>query len=253
VLVIAGNDPSGGAGLAADIQTLARLGCHPAPVVTALVVEDSVNAYDVQFVEPRLVREQAHVVLDDLSVDIVKLGLLGRAEIGTVVAELLTAYPHIPVVLDPVLAAAGGAPFAENALLDIYHHELLPLTTVATPNAQEIRQLAPAAKDSDARAAALTTRGARFVLAKGGDEKTADVENALYDKDGLVERWTWPRLAGSYHGSGCTLASAIAAGLSHDKNVQEAVAAAQNYTWQALEAGWQPGRGQYFPNRQATS
>ncbi|MGH8281495.1 MAG: bifunctional hydroxymethylpyrimidine kinase/phosphomethylpyrimidine kinase, partial [Gammaproteobacteria bacterium] len=170
VLVIAGNDPSGGAGLTADTQAVTALGAHPAPVVSSLTVQDTVNAYHVEAVATQLVVAQAETVLQDMPVAAIKLGLLGTAATGKAVAQLLRAHPGILVVLDPVLVAAGGAALAEDALVTVYLEELLRLATVATPNAAESRRLAPQAVDAAARAAELRARGVPHVLVNGADE-----------------------------------------------------------------------------------
>jgi hydroxymethylpyrimidine/phosphomethylpyrimidine kinase len=173
VLVVAGNDPSGGAGIAADLQAITAAGAHPAPVITALTVQDTVNATAVEPATPALVAAQMQAVLDDIPVAAVKIGLLATAAIATAVAEVLARYPGLPVVLDPVLVAAGGAQLAEEALLGVVLERLCPLTTLLTPNALEIRRLAPGMADTAARAAALRRAGCRYVLAKGGDEADA--------------------------------------------------------------------------------
>lgn len=249
VLIIAGNDPSGGAGLAADMQAVTALGAHPAPVVTALTVQDSVNAYQVEAVAAELVRAQAETVLQDMPVAAIKLGLLANAAIGQSVATLLRKHRHIPVVLDPVLVAAGGAPLAEQALVAAYLENLLPLATVVTPNAVESRRLAPQATDAAGRAAELLARGAQHVLVKGADENTPDVSNTLFSHGSNHREFIWPRLPGNYHGSGCTLASAIAALIARGHAVPEAVEQAQAYTWKTLQQGWRLGKGQTIPNR----
>jgi hydroxymethylpyrimidine/phosphomethylpyrimidine kinase len=249
VLVIAGNDPSGGAGLAADIQAVTALAAHPAPVVTSVTVQDTRNVHHVQPVTAELVTEQARVVLADLPVRAIKIGLLATAEIGAAVAELLAEHPGVPVVLDPVLVASGGGRLAEAALTEVLLTRLVPLTTVLTPNASELRTLTPQAETNAARAAALTAAGAAYVLAKGADELTDEVHNVLYDREGEVEHFTWSRLPNVYHGSGCTLASAIAALLAHGKTPRAAVEAAQRYTFEALRRGFRPGNGQHIPHR----
>jgi len=249
VLIIAGNDPSGGAGIAADTQAVTRLSCHPAPVLAALTVQDTINAYAVAPVAADFVREQAEKVLNDLPVRAIKLGLLGTADIGNVVAQLLSRFPDIPVVTDPVLVAAGGARLAEDQLVEVYRERILPRTTVLTPNALELRRLAPNLADTGERAAELLDRGTTWVLAKGGDEETPAVENFLFNRDGERHNWVWERLEGQHHGSGCTLASAIAAYLARGELVPQAVELAQHFTFAALANGWQLGHGQRIPNR----
>jgi hydroxymethylpyrimidine/phosphomethylpyrimidine kinase len=249
VLLISGNDPSGGAGLAADIQAVTAAGAHPAPVVTALTVQDSRDVSRVESVAPELVVAQARAVLADMQVAAIKLGLLAGASTGHAIATLLKEHSAIPVVVDPVLAASGGAALAQEALLDVYMKQIFPLATLITPNAAESRRFAPGAADPAARAAALLKTGTRHVLIKGGDEDGAEVHNHLFSSDGLHEEFRWPRLPGSFHGSGCTLASAIAARLALGQSVPDAVKAAQRYTWTALERAWSLGRGARIPDR----
>jgi hydroxymethylpyrimidine/phosphomethylpyrimidine kinase len=251
VLIVAGNDPSGGAGVAADIQSITAAGAHPAPVITALTVQDTVNASRVEAVAGELVAAQMEAVLHDIPVAAVKLGLLATAEIATAVAEVLARHPGLPVVLDPVLVAAGGARLAEEELVDVVLGRLCPLTTLLTPNALEIRRLAPEGRDTAGRAAALLAAGCDYVLAKGGDEAdpgTGEVCNTLYGPHGLRE-FRWPRLEGSFHGSGCTLASACAARLACGDPVEAAVARAQSLVHDWLERAFQPGKGQRVPLR----
>ncbi len=257
VMIIAGNDPSGGAGITADIQAVSALGGHPAPVVTALTVQDTRNAYRVEPAAAELVAEQARVVFADLPVRAIKIGLLATAEIAGAVADLLQQHPHVPLILDPVLVAAGGATLAEDALTAVLLDRLLSATTILTPNALEIRRLAGAARrdlgsgDRDDLAKALLDYGCRYVLAKGADEDTPGVENVLYGNDGLTEVFRWRRLPGQYHGSGCTLAAAIAALVARGRPVPAAVAEAQRYTWHALQRAYKPGTGQNVPRRVA--
>jgi hydroxymethylpyrimidine/phosphomethylpyrimidine kinase len=249
VLVIAGNDPSGGAGLVADIQAITAAGAHPAPVVAALTVQDSRDVQSVQAVEPGYVAAQARAVLEDMPVAAIKLGLLASAAVGEAVAGLLKQYPAIPLVIDPVLAASGGGQLAEDALLKVYLERLFPLATLVTPNALESRRFAPQAHDAAGRAAVLLATGARHVLIKGADEDAAEVHNHLFGPGGRHQELTWPRLPGSYHGSGCTLASAIAARLGLGQKLPDAVRDAQRYTFETLQRGWQPGKGQHIPRR----
>ncbi len=261
VLVIAGNDPSGGAGIAADIQAISALGAHPAPVVTCLTVQDTCNAYEVECCDAAFVYRQASRILEDLPVAAVKIGLLGNAEIANTVAQLLKASDTVPIVLDPVLVAAGGARLATLDLKHAIINMFCPLATVITPNASEIRELAgPVDGDGDlqqARAKKLFDFGCEYVLAKGADEPDPDpgqqsldkVTNTLYRRDGSVHVNTWPRLPHSYHGSGCTLASALAALLAQGVDMVEADSQAQDYTYAALSRGFKPGAGQHIPLR----
>lgn len=249
VLILAGNDPSGGAGICADTQAITALGAHPAPVITALTVQDTRDAYRVEPVEPALVIAQAETVLADLPVAAIKLGLLGNAAICAAVADLLDRHRQLPVVIDPVLLAAGGATLAEAEVVDLYLKRLIPRATLVTPNAHESRRLAPASADPETRAATLLELGARWVLIKGGDEATPSVDDLLLGRDGTRVFARWPRLAGNFHGSGCTLAAAIAARLAHGDAVPAAVSTAQRHVQRWLVGSWQLGRGQRIPAR----
>ncbi|MFO1423886.1 MAG: hydroxymethylpyrimidine/phosphomethylpyrimidine kinase [Candidatus Competibacteraceae bacterium] len=257
VVVLAGNDPSGGAGIAADIETLVSLGCHPAPVITALTVQDTHNVQALLPVDPDQVLAQARAVLKDMPVAAFKIGVIGGVDNAVALRALLTAHPDIPVVLDPVLAAGGGAELASTMLIEAIQTLLLPLTTVLTPNSVEARRLAPEADTLEACAMALLARDCRYVLITGGHESEppAEVVNTLYGNNRLLETWRWPRLPESYHGSGCTLASAIAALLAQihgphsEESVLSALYRAQHYTWRSLQAAYRAGGGQPLPNR----
>ena len=251
VVIIAGNDPSGGAGLAADIQTVSALGCHPAPVVTSLTVQDTRNAYRVEITDAGLVSEQARAVFADMPARAVKIGLLPDAAPARAVADVLADHRHLPIVLDPVLVASGGAALAEADLVEVLLERLVPLATIVTPNALEIRRLGGEADGREARARSLLARGCRWVLVKGADEDTPGVENALYG-EGFSTSYRWGRLPEVYHGSGCTLASAIAAQLAAHRPVPAAVQDAQRYTYEALQKGYRPGQGQFVPRRMHT-
>lgn len=249
MLVMSGNDPSGGAGIQADIQAITALGVHPAPVITTLTVQDTCNASEVAAVDADLVVKQAEAVLYDLDIRAIKIGLLGTAETARAVAQLLGRYSAIPVILDPVLVAAGGARLAETALISVLLERLLPLTTLLTPNQPELHSLVPGDDIDDNKAKVLLEAGADWVLVKGADADTTDVVNVLHSQTTEPERFTWPRFEGQYHGSGCTLAAAAAAVVASGGTVEEAVAGAQEFTWQAIRDGFRPGRGQPVPNR----
>lgn len=249
VMAFAGNDPTGGAGLQADIETVASMGCQAAPVVTALTVQDTRNVIHFEAVASPLVIEQARAVLEDMPVAAIKIGMLGSVANVEAVHTILTDYPAIPVVLDPILAAGGGAELADSGLREAIIHLLLPLTTVLTPNSVEARRLAPEADTLDACAQALLSEGCEFVLITGTHENSPSVHNTLYGNMRRLETFTWRRLPHSYHGSGCTLASAVAGLLAQGLEPITAIHEAQEYTWQALKAGYRVGMGQFHPNR----
>jgi hydroxymethylpyrimidine/phosphomethylpyrimidine kinase len=249
VLCLSGHDPSGGAGIQADIESLHAIGCHPCTVITALTVQDTRDVRRVLPQQAACLLEQAAAVVEDLPVAAVKIGLLGSAELASAVARLLASLAPVPVVLDPVLAAGGGGELASAELLERLRCELLPLATVLTPNAPEARRLAGLDGPLDRCAEVLLAAGCGHVLITGTHEaEGAEVVNRLYHRNGS-RRWTWPRLPHSYHGSGCTLAAALAGFLALGHGVEAAAIEAQAYTWQALAAGRRLGRGQHLPAR----
>jgi hydroxymethylpyrimidine/phosphomethylpyrimidine kinase len=249
VLAIGGHDPGGGAGIQADIESITANGCHATTVVTCLTVQDSCNLVALQPVSPASVQAQVQAVMNDCPVKVIKIGLIGEPKIAAALAAILPAYPQIPVILDPVLAAGGGKDLATRTLMQIIVERLLPRCSLITPNSPEARRLCGAGLPLELAARELLTRGAKAVLITGTHEQSRQVSNRLYDATGLLDASEWERLPGEYHGSGCTLSSAIAAGLARGLPLLEAVRQGQTYTWQSLRLGFRSGRCQAIPNR----
>ena len=249
VLCFSGLDPTGGAGLQADIEAIVSMGGHPLPIATALTAQDTHDVRAVMPVEPRHVVAQACAVLADVPIGAVKIGLLGSVEVVEALHGILAECGGIPVVLDPIGRAGGGAALASDGLMNAIVSRLVPLTTVLTPNTREARRLAPDAGTLAAAAGQLLSRGCRYVLATGADEATPRVVNRLYGAGGLVESFEWPRVEGVFHGSGCTLAAAVAAGLARGAVPRAAVVEAQQFTHDAISNGYRIGAGQRVPDR----
>lgn len=255
VLTFAASDPSAGAGMQADILTIASMGCHPLTVVTAITVQDTSGVDDVQPVDAELVMNQARTVLEDMPVAAFKIGLLGSVENIAVIAEIISDYSDIPLVLDPVLSSGRGDELANEDMLDAMRELLLPQTTILTPNSLEARRLIQDEDNDEDNpdlaecARRIIQLGCEYVLITGTHENTPRVINSLYGEHGLIRSDSWPRLPGIYHGSGCTLASAIAALLANGLPMEEAVREAQEYTWETLKYGFRPGMGQHIPDR----
>ncbi|MBU2853557.1 hydroxymethylpyrimidine/phosphomethylpyrimidine kinase [Acidithiobacillus ferriphilus] len=248
VLSIAGSDPSAGAGAQADLLTLASLGVHGCTAVTALTVQDSVDVRAYTPVSPENTVAQARAVLDDMSVRVIKIGMLGSASMVAAVSALLADYPRIPVVLDPVLAAGGGAALAGAGLREALVAQLLPQVTVMTPNGPEALALS-GASDLPTAGAWLNRQGAEWVLISGGHGEGPELENMLFRGEVLRRTFRQPRLPHHYHGSGCTLAAALAAGLARGLAMEEAVSRALDFTHACLLHAHPLGKGQYFPDR----
>ena len=254
VLAFAASDPTGGAGLQADVLTLAARGCHPLSVVTAITVQDTSGVERLQAVDCGLVEQQARRLLAEMPVAAFKLGVLGSLQNIETIARVVSDYPAVPLILDPVLASGRGDPLSTREMIAALRELVVPLTTVLTPNSLEARQLAGRTHDAgtlplDECARRLLSLGCDYVLVTGTHEADAEVVNTLYGTAGVVRADRWHRLPGSYHGSGCTLASALAAAIAVGFAVPEAARDAQEFTWQTLSNGFQPGRGQFLPDR----
>lgn len=249
VLCFSGHDPSGGAGLQADIETLTSHHCHCVSVITALTEQDSRNVKKILPQTPENIITQANTLFDDMPIAAIKIGLVGHYETAQAISSILQQHPELPVVFDPVLAAGGGTSLANAQLIAAMNEFLLPYTTVLTPNSIEARQLV-GQEDIDVCGLALMEKGCEYVLITGSHESTPKaVENKLYHQQQMIEAFSWDRLPYSYHGSGCTLASSIAGLLAQGLDGFSAIAEAQDYTWNALDNAYKIGKGQHNPNR----
>lgn len=238
VLVFAGLDPGAGAGLAADILAIAAHGVHPLPVATALTSQDNNRVYGAQPVAASLVERQAAPLLDAFEIAAVKLGIPGNAAnaaaIAAIVGTLRARRPALPVVLDPVLASGHGDALGQGDAAEALR-ALLPLATIVLPNLPEREALGP-----DSCAQMLVTGGHA-----GGDL----VVNRWLRGNAELRSWHWPRLPHGYHGSGCTLAAALAARLALGDDMEAALDAAQTYTHHTLAQSYALAPGQRIPRR----
>ncbi len=248
VLSFSGHDPSGGAGVQADIETLISHQCHSCSVITALTEQDSHNVKKLIPQKAQDIKDQANRILADFPVKAIKIGLLGHHEIAIAIESILLENPHIPVILDPVLTAGGGTSLANEQLISSIIEKLLPLTTILTPNSEEARQLAQH-NDLTECGKILLNKGCNFVLITGAHEQSTTVNNQLFQENGKTETFRWDRLKGSYHGSGCTLASSISGLIAQGLDPFTAISEAQDYTWNSLQAAYQAGQGQFNPDR----
>lgn len=247
VLVLGGHDPTGGAGVHADSEAIAAHGAHGVTLVTALTAQDTHGVEHWWATDPGALRAQARRLLADVAVRACKVGLVPTPEVAAVVREILAGMPRVPLVLDPVLASGRGDPLGrgdEAANLG----GLLPRVDVLTPNSGEARRLG-GSDDLDAACARLSTAGPEWVLVTGGHETGAEVENRVWRHGRLIDVRSWPRLPHGYHGSGCTLAAAIAALLARGLPPLEAMGQAQAYTWETLRRARVIGGGQRLPHR----
>ena len=247
LLCISGHDPSGGAGIQADIEACGAMGAHPLSVLSSLTVQDSAEVYAVQAVSLDWLAQQIERVCADCPPQAIKVGLLGSPEQTVLIARLIRGR-GVPAVVDPVLRAGGGGVLAQDETAQALRRELLPAATLITPNASEARALTGLA-DADAAGAALVAEGCANVLVTGGDEAGETVINTWHRRDGTPQRFEWPREPVGFHGAGCTLASAIAARLAQGDALEQALVRAQRFVQGALAARLVIGSGRAIPNR----
>ncbi len=245
VLIVAGSDSGGGAGIQADIKTVAALGGFAMTAITALTAQNTLGVHGVMPVPADFVRLQIDCVLDDLGADAFKIGMLGDAALIEAVAERLGRRPGVPLVLDPVMVAKGGQRLLAEAAIAALKRSLLPLATVLTPNLPEAEALCGMriGTEADMRHAAdmLLTLGVPAVLLKGGHLPGGTVTDLLATESGC-EAFSAPRIETRHtHGTGCTLASAIATGLAQSLGLRDAVLRARAYVRRAIETA--PGYG----------
>ena len=248
VLIVAGSDSGGGAGIQADIKTVTMLGAFAMTAITALTAQNTEGVHGVLPVDPAFIRQQMEVVLDDIGADAIKTGMLhDAAVIETVATVLEERAPNLPLVLDPVMVAKGGAPLIQTDAIETLKHRLAPRAAVLTPNLPEAEILSGRAIGDLAamREAAreLLGLGCRAVLLKGGHLPGDVVHDLLATASGIRE-WQSRRIDSRHtHGTGCTLASAIAAGLAQGMAVEAAVERAREYVQRAIAAAPGFGRG----------
>lgn len=249
VLTIAGSDSSGGAGIQADLKTISACGCYGMSAITAVTVQDTQGVRDIHPVPAEIVAGQIRAVLDDSGVDGIKIGMLYSPEVIERVAKVLSAYPGIPIVLDPVTVATSGDPLHRGDMMQAMTKRLFPLIRLLTPNIPETECLLGEAVGADPAAAAerLAKRIGCSVLIKGGHRQTDELVDVLYDvQTARVSSFAHPRIdTPNTHGTGCTLASAITSFLAKGHALEEAVDRAQEYLQKAIISGsaYRIGRG----------
>lgn len=248
VLCISGHDPTGGAGIHADIEACAAQQVHALTVIAANTVQDTANVSRVLPVAPMLLAQQLEALRGDCRIDAVKIGLLGDAQQIPYLVEFLRTLA-VPVVMDPILRAGGGSNLVTQSLQLAMLEQLLPLVTVLTPNAAEARRLAPDCRHLDEAAAVLLNRGCQNIFITGGDEPGPVVHNHWHRRGHAPRPWHWPRLPGGFHGAGCTLAASLAARLAQGDALEPALDSAQTYTHQSLSRALRVGQGRRIPGR----
>jgi len=247
VLIIAGSDSGGGAGIQGDIKTVTCLGGYAATTITALTAQNTTGVYGIHDVPNDFIKQQIELVLDDISADAIKTGMLHKASVIETIADTLTPYSYIPLVLDPVMFAKGGAALLEPSAIESLKTRLIPMAAIITPNIPEAEHLSGMsianAADMQKAAKKILEMGCNAVLIKGGHLDSDTVTDILFTHD-LSETFISPRINTTHtHGTGCALASAIATGLAQEMPLADAVKRARNYVRKAIECAPGIGKG----------
>lgn len=249
VLCFSGADPTGGAGIQADIEAIASNGAHCAPVVTCVTVQDTHTVTDFVPMPPELVIAQARAILEDMPVRAIKIGMIGTAENAEAIHSILHDYPKLPVIYDPVFSSENNGQLSQPDLIPTVLALILPLTRVLTPNIFEVHRLSPGADTPAAAALGLLESDCDYILLTGTHGKTEKVVHALYADHRELKTYSYERLPGKFHGCGCTLAASLAALVAQDMPMINAVHQALDYTYKTLQHARQLGMGQQHPNR----
>lgn len=248
ILIIGGHDPCGGAGIQADIETVAALGAHACSLITCHTVQNTQSMRAQYLADAIIFREQAHTLVNDINFSAIKVGAVSSVAVLNEIIFLVKQLPNIPVVLDPVIAASHGIEFNDQTLLKIMFDELLPLTTVITPNQKELKKFAELSQTDNAILGILNT-GCDAILQTNTDSNSNKIiEHFLY-RQSKQTTFQCKRMDGHFHGSGCTLSSAIATYLSIDSDLPNAISNAIDYTVQSIQEAKHPGQGQAIPKR----
>jgi hydroxymethylpyrimidine/phosphomethylpyrimidine kinase len=255
ILTFGAADPIGAIGIQADLASFSAMGCHGLSVITSILISDTTRIEDIQVIDADWVADQARVVLEDMPVTAFKVGAVGSIENVSVIAEIVSDYPDIPLILDPFISSMPDqGPDSEDILIAI-RELLVPQTTLFVTSAVELSRLAetwrePSTDDTTAvDAMRIIDMGCEYLFVTGTPGDLHEVSNTLFDESGIVRNDSWQRLAGSFSGAGSTLSATIAAMLANGLEVPEAVLEAQEFTHAALANGQRLGMGKLTPDR----
>jgi hydroxymethylpyrimidine/phosphomethylpyrimidine kinase len=246
VLVLSGLDPCGGAGIAADIETINQFGVTPLPIITTLTVQNTESVKSTQEVDSKLIAEQFNHLKTDVTFSVAKIGLLSSKKQIEVLTNLLSECDDVTIVLDPIVKSTAKDKLLDSQTLEVLKTKLLPLVDVITPNVDELQALSPNKNEQQA----VESLPCEWVLLTTTDSSNDEIEHRLYHHAELLERYTYTKLPGDYHGSGCTLASSIAGLLALGVETRIACKRALDYTYQTLLNAKSIGKMQHHPNRQ---
>ena len=245
ILVISGLDPSGGAGISADIETIHSLNFRALPIITTLTSQNTQTVTLSSPVDVKIIDSQLKSLMDDINFDVIKLGLLADKTIMEYLSDFLDQHKNIPIVVDPILKSSSGNVFINENFSCTYLDELIPKATIATPNREEFLKLTRSDKISDG----LKNFRSRYTLITSSVETEDKLTHQLFNGERLLEEFHFEKLPNIYHGSGCTHASALTCFLLLDKDVPKATMKALDYTYKTLLNAEKVGKIQHHPTR----
>ena len=245
VLVFSGLDPSGAAGIAADIETINQFGLTPLPIITTLTAQNTQRVDSLEVTKDSLLERQFNLINEDISFNTVKIGLLGSSSQIIAISKLLKDRKRLNIVLDPILISGTDENLSSIEMIEAMKSELLPLCLLLTPNLAELNVLAPGLSEQ----AAVASLNCPWILVTTSDSSEVEIEHRLYHESKLVKKFTYDKLPNKFHGSGCTLSSAISALIASGEDVDVACKKALQYTYQCLLSAKKIGKMQYHPNR----
>lgn len=255
ILTFGAADPVGATGIQADLATFAAMGCHGLSIITAILVGDTARIEDIQVVDVDWMADQARVILEDMPVSAFKVGAVGSIENISAIAEIVSDYPDIPLILDPFISAMPSQEGDDDDNLIAIRELLIPQTTLMLASAVELNRLAETWREpvpGDALqldAMRIIEMGCEHLFVTGLPGETHEIVNVLFDESGIIRRDSWQRLPGSFSGAGSTLSAAICAMLANGLEVPEAVSEAQEFTLAALAHAQRLGMGKLIPDR----
>lgn len=242
VLTIAGSDSGGGAGIQADLKTFSALGCFGASAITAITVQNTLGVTDIHSIPAAIAAGQIRAVMDDIKPSAIKIGMVHSAELAVTIAGVLRDYPHVPVILDPVMVATSGDRLIQNETIEVLKKELFPLATIVTPNLDEAEILSSmkvrSVDEMKLAGAKILDTGCHAVLIKGGHLQGETLFDVYLENNGFEQIIRSELIVtGNTHGTGCTLSSAIASFIARGYDLSEAVQKASQYIHKAIAAG----------------
>jgi len=245
VLLFSGLDPSGAAGVSADIETINQFGITPLPIITTLTVQNTQNVTFLEATNNSLIQAQFKSIKEDIDFKVVKIGLLGSSSQIKAISKLLINRTDLSIVLDPIIVSSSDNELSTDSMIEAMKNDLIPLCSLLTPNLSELSSLAPGLNEQSA----VASLKCPWVLVTTSDSSEVEIEHRLYHHSNLVSKFTYKKLPGNYHGSGCTLSSAISALIATDVSVEDSCRRALDYTYQTLLNAKKLGKMQYHPNR----